>query len=115
MARTPQEIFQHHAEALVSGDIDEIAADYADDAVLITPSGVMRGRAEIRQWFGDLLARLPEARLDVPTQVFEADVLFIEWTAETPTGRVRDGIDTFVFSDESVRIQTVRFTLEPLS
>jgi len=27
MARTPQEIFQHHAEALVAGDIDELVAD----------------------------------------------------------------------------------------
>ena len=30
MARTPQEIFQHHGAALVAGDIDEIVADYAD-------------------------------------------------------------------------------------
>lgn len=42
MARTPQEIFQHHGAALVAGDIDEILADYTDDAVLITPWGVTR-------------------------------------------------------------------------
>jgi hypothetical protein len=37
MARTPQQIFEHHAGALIAGDIDEIVADYADDAVFITP------------------------------------------------------------------------------
>ena len=36
MTRTPQEIFAHHAGALVAGDIDEIVADYTEDAVFIT-------------------------------------------------------------------------------
>ena len=64
MARTPQEIFAHHAEALIAGDLDGIVADYADDAVFIT--GVRRG----------------------------------------------NGIDTFVFEGDSIRVQTVRYTLE---
>ncbi|HEY0409626.1 MAG TPA: nuclear transport factor 2 family protein, partial [Candidatus Dormibacteraeota bacterium] len=41
--RTPQEVFQHHAEALIGGDLEGIVADYADDAVFITPAGVKRG------------------------------------------------------------------------
>ena len=35
MARTTQEVFEHHVAALVSGDMDELMADYADDAVLL--------------------------------------------------------------------------------
>jgi ketosteroid isomerase-like protein len=62
MARSPQEIFKHHAEALTAGDLDEIVADYTDDAVT----------------------------------------------------RVRDGIDTFVFTDDGIRAQTLRFTPEPV-
>ena len=34
MTRTPEEVFSHHAQALGAGDLDEIVADYADDAVL---------------------------------------------------------------------------------
>ena len=30
--RTPQEVFQHHAEVLIAGDIDGIVEDYSDDA-----------------------------------------------------------------------------------
>ena len=44
MTRTPQEVFQHHGEALGVGDLDEIVADYADDAVYISPAGVLRGK-----------------------------------------------------------------------
>ena len=38
MTRTPQEVFQHHVEALGAGDLDGIVEDYSDDAVFITPA-----------------------------------------------------------------------------
>jgi hypothetical protein len=63
--RSPQEVFNHHVQALGA---EEIVADYSDDAVFITPAGVQRGK---------------------------------------------DGIDTFVFRDGLIRVQTVRYTLQP--
>ena len=112
MARTPQEIFEHHASALIAGDVDEIVADYTDDAVFITPSGVLHGKEGVREGFVKLLADLPDAKWDVPTQIFEGDVLFIEWSAVSAASRATDGIDTFVFSADGIRAQTVRYTLE---
>jgi ketosteroid isomerase-like protein len=112
MMRTSQEIFEHHAGALIAGDIDEIVADYTDDAVFITPRGVQRGKDGVRAGFTALLADLPDAKWDVPTQIFEGDVLFIEWSAVSASTRVSDGIDTFVFTDDGIRVQTVRYTLE---
>ena len=100
MTRTPEEIFQHHAEALGAGDLDEIVADYTDDAVFITPGGVRRGKDGIREAFTQLLAD---------------DVLFLEWAATAATTKVEDGIDTFVFSDGLIRLQTVRYTLQHTS
>jgi ketosteroid isomerase-like protein len=113
MARTPQEIFQHHARALIAGDIDEIVADYTDDAVFITPRGVLRGKDGVREGFTTLLSDVPNAKWDVPTQIFEGDVLFIEWSAVSDRTQVKDGIDTFVFTDDGIRVQTVRYTPEP--
>jgi ketosteroid isomerase-like protein len=112
MARTPQEVFQHHAEALIAGDLDEIVADYSDDAVFITPIGVLRGKEGVRAGFTQLLADLPNADWAVPTQIFEGDVLFIEWTADAEKTRAEDGIDTFVFRDGLIRAQTVRYSLQ---
>ena len=112
MARTPQEIFEHHAGALIAGDVDEIVADYTEDAVFITPSGVKRGKEGVREGFVKLLADLPAADWSVPTQIFEGDILFIEWSAVSATTQAMDGIDTFVFTDDGIRAQTVRYTLE---
>ena len=112
MSRTPQEIFAHHAEALMAGDIDEIVADYADDAVFITPAGVLRGKDGVREGFTKLLADVPNAEWAVPTQIFEGDVLFIEWSAVAANTHVEDGIDTFVFRDGEIIVQTVRYTVQ---
>jgi hypothetical protein len=115
MARTPQEIFEHHATALIAGDIEGIVADYSDDALFITPRGVLRGKDGVRKGFTTLLGDVPDAAWEVPTQIFEDDILFIEWSATAEKSRVRDGVDTFVFRDDHIRVQTVRYTLEPVS
>jgi ketosteroid isomerase-like protein len=112
MPRAPEEVFRHHAQALGAGDLDEIVADYSDDAVFISPSGVLRGQEGIRAAFTQLLADVPNAAWDLKTQIYEGDVLFLEWTADAAATRVEDGIDTFVFRDGLIRVQTVRYTLQ---
>jgi ketosteroid isomerase-like protein len=112
MARTPEEVFQHHAEALGGEDLDGIVADYTDDAVFITPAGVRRGKDGVRAGFTQLLADVPGATWDLKTQIYEGDVLFLEWAADSSVARVDDGIDTFVFRDGQIRVQTVRYTLQ---
>jgi ketosteroid isomerase-like protein len=110
MTRTPQEVFAHHGTALAAGDLDEIVVDYTDDSVLITPAGAARGKDGIRQAFARLLDDLPSAAWDLKTQIFEGDVLFLEWAADSAINRVDDGVDTFVFRDGSIWAQTVRCT-----
>jgi hypothetical protein len=111
MSRTPEEVFQHHAQALGAEDLDEIVADYADDAVFITPAGIRHGKDGIRAAFTELLGDVPQATWDLKTQIYHDDVLFLEWAADSARTRVEDGIDTFVFRDGLIRVQTVRYTV----
>jgi hypothetical protein len=113
--RTPEEVFAHHGQALGAADLDEIVADYSDDALFITPAGVKRGKAGVREGFVRLLAELPEAKWELPTQIYAEDILLLEWGADATTNRVEDGIDTFVFQDGLIRVQTARYTLIPKS
>lgn len=112
-SRTPQEVFAHHGAALAAGDLDEIVVDYAEDSVLISPAGVARGKGAIRSLFATLLADLPDANWDLTTQLFDDDILFLVWTADSAVNRVDDGVDTFVFRDGMIRAQTVRYTPHP--
>jgi hypothetical protein len=112
-SRTPQQVFAHHGQALVAGDLDEIVADYADDSVLITSDGAAHGKEGIRKVFVKLLDDLPNAVWDLKTQIFEGNVLFLEWTADSAINRVIDGVDTFVFRDGMIWAQTVRYSPHP--
>jgi hypothetical protein len=110
--RTPQQIFQHHAEALGAENLDGIVADYSDDAFFITPTGILRGKAGIRQAFTKLLSDVPKAKWNLKTQLYESDILLLEWSADSSKTKIDDGIDTFVFKDGFIRVQTVRYTLQ---
>ena len=54
--RTPDEVFQHHGEVLGAGDIEGIVSDYSDDAIFISPDGILRGKDGVRQAFVKLEA-----------------------------------------------------------
>ena len=95
MTRTPEEVFAHHAQALGAGDLDEIVADYADDGVFITSSGIMRGKEGVRAAFTQLLSDLPNASWALKTQIFDGDLPFLEWAAESEATQADDGVYTF--------------------
>jgi SnoaL-like domain len=109
--RTPEEVFQHHGQVLGAGDIEGIVSDYSDDAIFISPDGILRGKDGIREAFVKLVGDVPDAQWELKT-VFADDILFLEWSAESAHTRVEDGIDTFVFRDGLIRVQTVRYTLQ---
>jgi ketosteroid isomerase-like protein len=111
--RSPQEVFNHHAQALGAEGLEEIVADYSDDAILITPADVLRGKDGIRQAFTKLLGEIPQATWDLKTTTYEDDILFLEGDAEGGGNRIQDAVDTFVFRDGLIRVQTVRYTLQP--
>ncbi len=110
--RTPEEVFTHHAQALGAEDLDAILMDYADAATLISPSGVLRGKDAIRQFFAELLQALPKAQWAVTT-IYADNVLFLEWTADSAHANVSDGVDTFLFENGLITLQTVRDTIVP--
>jgi predicted SnoaL-like aldol condensation-catalyzing enzyme len=53
-------------------------ADYADNAVFITPTGVRHGREGVREAFAQLLRALPNASWTIKTTIYEGDVLLLE-------------------------------------
>jgi hypothetical protein len=75
------------------------------------PRGVLHGKDGVRQGFETLLSDLPDAA--APTHIFGDDVLFIEWGAASEKTKALDGVDTFVFADGKITVQTVRNTVEP--
>jgi hypothetical protein len=110
--RTPEEIFAHHGQALGSEDLEEIVADYSDDAILVVQKKVYRGKDGARQVFTQLLGDVPQSQWDLET-FFAEYVLYLELKATGGGRKVEDGVDTFIFSDGMIRVQTVVYTVQP--
>jgi SnoaL-like domain len=110
--RTPEETFGHHPQTLMAEDLDGIMQDYTESSYLVNPSGVLHGKSAIRGFFNDLIKAVPQAKWDVKTTYCE-DILFLEWTADSKAASVSDGVDTFIFKDGMIHIQTVRATIVP--
>ena len=114
-SRTPAEVFAHHMEALGAGDVEAIVADYAEDAIIIWMEGVLHGSDEIRTYFANVVMNVlpPGTRFEVKQQVFEGEIVYILWSAESPTVSVPIGGDTFVIRDGLIAVQTVAAQMIP--
>jgi len=113
MTRAAQEILEAHLQALAKADVAAVLEDYREDAVLLTLDGALRGREAIGEFFTGAFAALPDAVWDLTAASCTDDAVLFRWTATSPLGRVRNGVDTVVVSDGAIRLQTASFDLEP--
>jgi ketosteroid isomerase-like protein len=109
-------IMDHQSTAFVAGSADEILADFADDAVLIVPEGVHRGRAAIHAVYSDLFSGLfkPETYdFTMIAEVIEGDVAYIAWRASCATAEIPLGTDTYVVRNGKIVAQTMTTKIDP--
>ena len=78
-------ILDRHNAAFAAGDVDAMLADYAQDAIFIGPTGVLRGHAEIGEFFAAVMAEFakPGASFAVNQTEFADNVAYFAWQAET--------------------------------
>jgi ketosteroid isomerase-like protein len=105
----------HHLQAFAAGDVEAVMADYAADAVLITPDGTLKGYAQIRSVFEQIFTQMfpPDSTsLNLVKQVVEGDIAYILWSATSPHYQAPLGTDTFVMRDGKIIAQTFAAQLE---
>lgn len=115
MARTPQEILDHHNQAVFANDRAGMESDYTADAVLITLHGVFRGPKRIGEALQGLVKAMPNMRpYDNPkaTMVVEGDTILLRWGLSSDAGTIRDAVDTIVCRDGKIWRQTTNYEIE---
>lgn len=103
-----KDIVEHHLKSFREGDLTGILSDYALDAVLFTPDGVLRGHPAIRSLFTAMLAEFdkPGASFSMKQQFVEGDYAYILWVAETADNLYELGTDTFFVRDGKIAVQS---------
>ena len=114
--RTTKEVFDHHLDAFGKRDLEAIKSDFSKDSVYINSAGVVaKGPDEIieiyRQYFD---SQEPGATGNITKLIIEGHIVFLEWTANSRSTMVPDGVDTFVVQDGMITAQTAKFTVVTL-
>ncbi|MGC4119301.1 MAG: nuclear transport factor 2 family protein [Myxococcales bacterium] len=104
--RTPAQVWADRLAAMTVGDLDRVMCDYADDAVVMTPAGVARGKEQIRAGLEMMFTLLGGALPTVTTLNIANNVIFITFTVDTPIVSIVDGADTYVVEHGLIVAQT---------
>ena len=104
--KTTESVLQHHVQALMARDLDEILKDYCEESVLCTPMGTTKGLKGIRESFTGALGMLtPEAMGNMKSikQDIHGEYAYALWSA-LPT--VKFAGDTFHVHNGIIIMQT---------
>lgn len=106
MTRTTAEVFASHKEAVEKMDFEQLAGDYAEDAVLVTLDGAHVGRDAIMgDFFQPILAQFPDIKINFEKVSYEDDVCLLKWSAESSAVTVPHGTAVFVIRDGLIQRQ----------
>jgi len=86
-SRSPEQVVNHHIAAMMAGDPAALVADYADDAVVVFPTVILNGKADIQKMFAGAGSR-PAANDGAVMKVtsVSGDVVTEEYTHRDPDG-----------------------------
>jgi len=107
-------VLDHHLQSFGSGDLEGTMADYAPDAALLLPDGVVRG-VGIREFFKAVFAEFsqPGTTTEMKQCLVHNDCAFVVWSAETPNNRYENAVDTFVVRDGKIVVHTFAAKIAP--
>lgn len=103
-----KEIIMHHLSSFQANDMDEVMSDYTDDSKLITPTQVLSGKTEIRNFLTELSTHFPvgQSKINLENLVVDHKLAYIVWNAKTPTIEVSLASDTFIIEEGKIHQQT---------
>ena len=112
--RSVKEVLEHHVEALGRGDVEEVLLDYAEDAIVINPNGIVRGKKKLRDFFMDSVENVlpPDSDFEMLCTRVEGEVAYIMWRAESRFYRIPLGTDTFIIRKGKIVEQTFAGLME---
>ena len=106
--RSAEQVLQHHLQVLGMGDVEATMEDYAPEATLFTPDGILHGHDEIQPFFENSVANVlpPGCDFEMLQQFVEGEIAFIVWSAASATYEFPFGTDTFVIREGQIVEQT---------
>jgi hypothetical protein len=108
-------VLDHHVANMKSGDLEAVLSDYAPDAVVVTPAGMVSPNGvfigkDTRKLFTALTSKdsLPGNKtMEVKYEPLSADTTLMRWVQFKGTAKEVSGYDVFVIRGGKVVFQSV--------
>jgi len=114
MPRSTREVFDSHEEALLTGNFEQLAGDYAEDAVLVTIDGSFVGRDTImKDFYQTILSQFPDVKISFEKVNVEGNICLLQWSAEASTASFPRGVGMFLIQDGLIQRQGEWFEIIP--
>lgn len=112
-----ERVLKNHLASFGAGDVDAILADYANDAVIILPNGILKGKEQIRGLFNALVAEFskPGMVFNLTNTKVDNHLAYITWNADTHDTSYKFATDTFIIKGGKITHQTIAFDAVPKS
>ncbi len=103
---TPDQVVAHHIQAASAKDVEAAVSDYADDAVVLTPTSTVQGKAAIRSLFQGMWSG-PGGAFDSKQLAAVGDVGSTQWVMNPGKPGSVTGKDVFIVRHGKIMVQTV--------
>ena len=113
MARTTQQVFDNHQAAFQSGDMAQLMADYADDAVMLLLDSTAVGKEAIQALFESLFKDFPGLKVSFDKTAVEGDLFLLQYSGDSDVATIPHGVATFIIQNDKIQRQTEWFAVIP--
>jgi predicted ester cyclase len=93
--RTPEEVVRSYFDAVIARDPDAMAEHWSEEGIEeILPVGIFRGPEEVKAWFRELFAAVPDFDMTIDRVLAQDNNVLVQWRASGSfTGGALMGID----------------------
>lgn len=111
MSRTTPGVLQDHLRRRRAFDLEgDLAANYAEDVVVISMDGVFHGHDGVRRTASILRELLPNAEYVYDLLCHHGEVALLSWSARAQNeASVCHGADTFLVRNGRIAAQTIHY------
>jgi ketosteroid isomerase-like protein len=112
-SKQTEQTLQNHLRAFGQGDVDAIMGEYSEDAVFITPDGVLRGEGELRAFTEEVVAGFPPgSAFELSQQIVEGEIAYIIWSGESERLKIPFATETLIVRAGKIVAQTFAAQME---
>jgi ketosteroid isomerase-like protein len=106
---TTEAVLDRHLQAFGAGNLDGILADYADDAVIVTPMGTLKGKEALKPLYVGFFTEFakPGVKFEMGKKMTNGNLAYITWSGETADNVYHAATDTFVIVNGKITHQTL--------